>query len=73
MALSPFIFPDSDEDVEAFDAKQQSQLETGVIRLGDASAPSKNAWCDSSLGVSYGDGARYRDHETTFMARVPKK
>lgn len=70
MPLSPFGFPNANEE-ECITPPGENPLETGILRLGDVY--DSNAWSDSSLGVSYGDGRRYEYTETPFMKKVPSK
>lgn len=49
-------------------------LQDGYIALGNASAPVGAAgWCDTSLGVSYGDGRRYDTEEIATLTKVPSR
>ena len=70
MPFSPFSVPNAVEDGEP-SSPVENPLETGVLRLGDASAPSM--WYDTSYGPTYGNGQRFDLEEAPFMAKVPSK
>jgi len=70
MPLSPYSIPNAVVDTMSA-PPAENPLETGVLRLGDASAPSM--WYDTSYGPSYGNGQRFEHEEAPFMAKVPSK